>query len=135
MHCRHQKSLSFNISANFSKKCWRFLGYSKTMQTIFKNFIVISLFVCFKAQCQDLRKRKNLEIQILSEPVRGWEGDSMKSLGQVAYMSQVHVRSGSNEVRDGFELIPSETHRAKIHHLRVVYILKSYVFQHLCHSS
>uniref|UniRef100_A0A3Q2CPA2 Osteoclast-stimulating factor 1 n=1 Tax=Cyprinodon variegatus TaxID=28743 RepID=A0A3Q2CPA2_CYPVA len=70
------------------------------VETIFKNFIVISLFVCFKAQCQDLRKRKNLEIQILSEPVRGWEGDSMKSLGQVAYMSQVHVRSGSNEEKE-----------------------------------
>ncbi|TKS72210.1 Rho guanine nucleotide exchange factor 6 [Collichthys lucidus] len=38
--------------------------------------------------CQDLRKRKNLELQILSEPVRAWEGDSMKSLGHVAYMSQ-----------------------------------------------
>ncbi|XP_015237454.1 PREDICTED: rho guanine nucleotide exchange factor 6 isoform X5 [Cyprinodon variegatus] len=64
---------------------------------------IIKATAAFKnlvAQCQDLRKRKNLEIQILSEPVRGWEGDSMKSLGQVAYMSQVHVRSGSNEEKE-----------------------------------
>uniref|UniRef100_A0AAQ4PC18 Rac/Cdc42 guanine nucleotide exchange factor 6 n=1 Tax=Gasterosteus aculeatus aculeatus TaxID=481459 RepID=A0AAQ4PC18_GASAC len=51
-------------------------------------------------QCQELRKRKNLELQILSEPVRGWEGDSMKSLGHVAYMSQVHVKNGSNEEKE-----------------------------------
>lgn len=53
----------------------------------------------FQMQCQELRKRKDLEVQILSEPVRGWEGDSIKSLGQVAYMSQVHVQSSSSEVR------------------------------------
>ncbi|XP_028271394.1 rho guanine nucleotide exchange factor 6 isoform X2 [Parambassis ranga] len=51
-------------------------------------------------QCQDLRKRKNLELQILSEPVRGWDGDSMKSLGQVAYMSQVHVKNGCSEEKE-----------------------------------
>uniref|UniRef100_A0A8D3DUL7 Osteoclast-stimulating factor 1 n=1 Tax=Scophthalmus maximus TaxID=52904 RepID=A0A8D3DUL7_SCOMX len=51
-------------------------------------------------QCQDLRKRKNLELQILSEPVRGWEGDAMKSLGHVAYMSQVHLRNGSSEEKE-----------------------------------
>uniref|UniRef100_A0A671UXL2 Rac/Cdc42 guanine nucleotide exchange factor 6 n=1 Tax=Sparus aurata TaxID=8175 RepID=A0A671UXL2_SPAAU len=51
-------------------------------------------------QCQDLRKRKNLELQILSEPVRAWEGDSMKSLGHVAYMSQVHLKNGSSEEKE-----------------------------------
>ncbi|KAG7225751.1 hypothetical protein INR49_014402 [Caranx melampygus] len=51
-------------------------------------------------QCQELRKRKNLELQILSEPVRGWEGDSMKSLGHVAYMSQVHMKNGSSEEKE-----------------------------------
>uniref|UniRef100_A0A8C6KIV4 Rac/Cdc42 guanine nucleotide exchange factor 6 n=1 Tax=Nothobranchius furzeri TaxID=105023 RepID=A0A8C6KIV4_NOTFU len=64
---------------------------------------IIKATAAFKnllSQSQDLRKRKNLELQILSEPVRGWEGDSMKSLGQVVYTSQVHVRSGSNEERE-----------------------------------
>ncbi|XP_056295248.1 rho guanine nucleotide exchange factor 6 isoform X2 [Pseudoliparis swirei] len=51
-------------------------------------------------QCQELRKRKNLELQILSEPVRGWEGDSMKSLGHVAYMSQAHIKNGSSEEKE-----------------------------------
>ncbi|KAM9471009.1 rho guanine nucleotide exchange factor 6 isoform 2-T2 [Clarias gariepinus] len=57
----------------------------------FKNLVI---------QCQDLRKRKDLEVQILSEPVRGWEGDSIKSLGQVSYMSQVHVQSSSSEDKE-----------------------------------
>ncbi|KAJ8015709.1 hypothetical protein DPEC_G00028950 [Dallia pectoralis] len=51
-------------------------------------------------QCQDLRRRKVLEIQILSEPVRGWEGESIKSLGHVTYMSQVHMQTGSNEDKE-----------------------------------
>uniref|UniRef100_A0A8C5GIN5 Osteoclast-stimulating factor 1 n=1 Tax=Gouania willdenowi TaxID=441366 RepID=A0A8C5GIN5_GOUWI len=59
-----------------------------------------AVFRTLVAQCQELRKRKNLELQILSEPVRGWEGDSMKSLGHVTYMSQVHVRNGCSEDRD-----------------------------------
>lgn len=62
--------------------------------------VFVCVCVCVQTQCQDLRKRKNLELQILSEPVRAWEGDSMKSLGHVAYMSQVHLKNGSSEVRD-----------------------------------
>uniref|UniRef100_A0A8C7DI85 Rac/Cdc42 guanine nucleotide exchange factor 6 n=1 Tax=Oncorhynchus kisutch TaxID=8019 RepID=A0A8C7DI85_ONCKI len=64
---------------------------------------ILKATVAFKSlvtQCQDLRKRKNLELQILSEPVRGWEGDGMKSLGHVAYMSQVHMQNGTNEEKE-----------------------------------
>ncbi|XP_056098320.1 rho guanine nucleotide exchange factor 6 isoform X6 [Rhinichthys klamathensis goyatoka] len=73
---------------------------------------ILKATVAFKnlvTQCQDLRKRKNLELQILSEPVRGWEGDSMKSLGQVVYMSQVHMQSSSNEEKEEkyFMLFPN----------------------------
>uniref|UniRef100_A0A673L1N2 Rac/Cdc42 guanine nucleotide exchange factor (GEF) 6 n=1 Tax=Sinocyclocheilus rhinocerous TaxID=307959 RepID=A0A673L1N2_9TELE len=73
---------------------------------------ILKATVAFKnlvTQCQDLRKRKNLELQILSEPVRGWEGDSMKSLGQVVYMSQVHIQSSSNEEKEEryFMLFPN----------------------------
>ncbi|CAL1613735.1 unnamed protein product [Knipowitschia caucasica] len=51
-------------------------------------------------QCQNVRKRKNLELQILSEPVRSWEGDCIKSMGQVAYMSQVYIKNGSSEEKE-----------------------------------
>ncbi|XP_058506084.1 rho guanine nucleotide exchange factor 6 isoform X2 [Solea solea] len=59
-----------------------------------------AVFRSLVTQCQELRKRKNLELQILLEPVRGWEGDSMKSLGHVAYMSQVHLKNGSSEEKE-----------------------------------
>ncbi|XP_037833434.1 rho guanine nucleotide exchange factor 6 isoform X2 [Kryptolebias marmoratus] len=64
---------------------------------------IIKATAAFKnlvTQCQDLRKRKILELEILSEAVRGWEGDSMKSLGHVVYMSQAHVRSGCSEEKE-----------------------------------
>ncbi|XP_053735488.1 rho guanine nucleotide exchange factor 6 isoform X1 [Synchiropus splendidus] len=60
----------------------------------------MAAFRSLVTQCQELRKRKNLELQILSEPVRGWEGDGIKSLGHVAYMSQAHVRNGSSEEKE-----------------------------------
>uniref|UniRef100_A0A674N6A7 Rac/Cdc42 guanine nucleotide exchange factor 6 n=1 Tax=Takifugu rubripes TaxID=31033 RepID=A0A674N6A7_TAKRU len=57
-------------------------------------------FKSLVTQCQDLRKRKNLELQILSEPVRAWEGDAIKSLGNMVYMSQVHIKNGSTEEKE-----------------------------------
>ncbi|XP_006632946.1 rho guanine nucleotide exchange factor 6 isoform X2 [Lepisosteus oculatus] len=64
---------------------------------------ILKAMLAFKSlvtQCQDLRRRKNLELQILSEPVRGWEGDTMKALGPVTYTSQVMVQSGSSEDKE-----------------------------------
>ncbi|XP_035265318.1 rho guanine nucleotide exchange factor 6-like isoform X1 [Anguilla anguilla] len=52
------------------------------------------------SQCQDVRKRRNLELQIVSEPVRGWEGESIRSLGHVIYMSQVHMQSAASEDKE-----------------------------------
>ncbi|KAM4560475.1 rho guanine nucleotide exchange factor 7b isoform 1-T1 [Odontesthes bonariensis] len=45
------------------------------------------------AQCQEVRKRKDLELQILTEPIRNWEGDDIKALGPVLHMSQVTVHT------------------------------------------
>ncbi|TRY92204.1 hypothetical protein DNTS_001916 [Danionella cerebrum] len=50
--------------------------------TVFKNL---------SAQCQEVRKRKELELQILSETIRLWEGEDIKTLGSVLYMSQAMV--------------------------------------------
>ncbi|XP_075873336.1 rho guanine nucleotide exchange factor 7-like isoform X2 [Nelusetta ayraudi] len=45
------------------------------------------------AQCQDVRKKKDLELQILTEPIRNWEGDDIKTLGPVLHMSQAAVNT------------------------------------------
>lgn len=51
-----------------------------------------------QTQCQEVRKRKELELQILTEPVRGWEGEGIKTLGSVIYMSQVLMQNHGSEV-------------------------------------
>lgn len=51
-----------------------------------------------QSQCQELRKRKQLELQILSESIQRWEGEDIKTLGNVIYMSQVMVQCGGSEV-------------------------------------
>lgn len=52
-----------------------------------------------QAECQEVRKRKDLELQILTEPIRNWEGEDIKSLGAVLHMSQVTVHSQNCQVR------------------------------------
>ena len=52
-----------------------------------------------QAQCQEVRKRKELELQILTEAIRSWEGDDITTLGNVVYMSQVMVQCAGSEVR------------------------------------
>ncbi|TNN42675.1 Rho guanine nucleotide exchange factor 7 [Liparis tanakae] len=54
-------------------------------------------FKNLSAQCQEVRKRKELELQILAESIRLWEGDDIKTLGSVLYMSQVLVQSPGSE--------------------------------------
>ncbi|KAJ8378705.1 hypothetical protein AAFF_G00236830 [Aldrovandia affinis] len=54
-------------------------------------------FKNFSAQCQEVRKRKELELQILTESIRCWEGDDIKTLGSVLYMSQVLIHNHGNE--------------------------------------
>ncbi|XP_037133166.1 rho guanine nucleotide exchange factor 7-like isoform X2 [Syngnathus acus] len=50
-------------------------------------------FQSLAAQCQEVRKKKDLELQILTEPIRNWEGDDIKTLGPVLHMSQAAVCS------------------------------------------
>ncbi|XP_014110799.1 PREDICTED: rho guanine nucleotide exchange factor 6 isoform X3 [Pseudopodoces humilis] len=53
-----------------------------------------------ESQCQELRKRKQLELQILSESIQRWEGEDIKMMGNIIYMSQVMVQSGGNEEKE-----------------------------------
>ncbi|KAG9478398.1 hypothetical protein GDO78_013421 [Eleutherodactylus coqui] len=61
---------------------------------------VTASFKTLVAQCQDIRKRKQLELQILSEPIQCWEGEDIKTLGSAVYMSQVMVQCGASEFTD-----------------------------------
>ncbi|XP_047571507.1 rho guanine nucleotide exchange factor 6 isoform X5 [Lutra lutra] len=64
---------------------------------------ILKAIIAFKTlmgQCQDLRKRKQLELQILSEPIQAWEGENIKTLGNVLFMSQVMVQYGTCEEKE-----------------------------------
>ncbi|XP_061917036.1 rho guanine nucleotide exchange factor 7b isoform X1 [Entelurus aequoreus] len=50
-------------------------------------------FQSLAALCQEMRKKKDLELQILTEPIRNWEGDDIRTLGPVLHMSQAAVCS------------------------------------------
>uniref|UniRef100_A0A8C5FRK6 Rho guanine nucleotide exchange factor 7 n=1 Tax=Gadus morhua TaxID=8049 RepID=A0A8C5FRK6_GADMO len=58
----------------------------------------MATFKNLSAQCQEVRKRKELELQILTEAIRLWEGDDIRTLGSVLYMSQAMVHSPGAEV-------------------------------------
>ncbi|KAG8586567.1 hypothetical protein GDO81_005422 [Engystomops pustulosus] len=60
----------------------------------------MTAFKNLSAQCQEVRKRKELELQILNEAIRGWEGDDIKTLGSVIYMSQVMIQCAGNEEKN-----------------------------------
>lgn len=66
------------------------------------------LFCYSQSQCQELRKRKQLELQILSESIQRWEGEDIKMMGNVIYMSQVMVQSGGSEVSVVFLLLAKD---------------------------
>lgn len=53
---------------------------------------------CVQAQCQEVRKKKDLELQILTEPIRNWEGDDIRTLGPVLHMSQATVHTQNCQV-------------------------------------
>ncbi|XP_066212745.1 rho guanine nucleotide exchange factor 6 isoform X2 [Saccopteryx leptura] len=64
---------------------------------------ILKAIIAFKTlmgQCQDLRKRKQLELQILSEPIQAWEGEDIKTLGNVIFMSQVMIQYGTCEEKE-----------------------------------
>lgn len=44
-----------------------------------------------KATCAATRRQKELELQVLTGPVRGWEGQSLAALGDIIYMGSVAV--------------------------------------------
>ncbi|CAB1346447.1 unnamed protein product [Coregonus sp. 'balchen'] len=58
----------------------------------------MTTFKSLSVQCQEVRKRKELELQIVTESIRLWEGDDIRTLGSVLYMSQALVNSPGAEL-------------------------------------
>ncbi|XP_051825285.1 rho guanine nucleotide exchange factor 6 isoform X4 [Antechinus flavipes] len=99
------------LTTNLSKPFMRLEKYVSLLQELERHMEeshldhqdvlkAIGSFKALAAQCQDLRKKKQLELQILSETIQGWEGDDIKTLGNVIFMSQVMVQCGNNEEKE-----------------------------------
>ncbi|XP_036595870.1 rho guanine nucleotide exchange factor 6 isoform X2 [Trichosurus vulpecula] len=108
------------LTTNLSKPFMRLEKYVSLLQELERHMEeahldhqdvlkAVGSFKALAAQCQDLRKKKQLELQILSETIQGWEGDDIKTLGNVIFMSQVMVQCGTNEEKEEryFLLFPS----------------------------
>ncbi|XP_018577740.1 uncharacterized protein LOC108916034 [Anoplophora glabripennis] len=51
----------------------------------------VSVYKDIATTCSAIRRQKELELQVLTGPVRGWEGPSLTSLGEIIYMGSVAV--------------------------------------------
>ncbi|XP_076435653.1 rho guanine nucleotide exchange factor 7-like [Babylonia areolata] len=47
--------------------------------------------------CMEIRKRKEMEYEILTSNIRGWEGEEIQQLGEVTHLSQVKVHTQTGE--------------------------------------
>ncbi|XP_041936926.1 rho guanine nucleotide exchange factor 7b isoform X1 [Alosa sapidissima] len=66
----------------------------------------MTAFKSLSTQCQEVRKRKELELQILTETIRCWEGEDIRTLGSVLYMSHVSILSpGSEEKQERYLML------------------------------
>ncbi|XP_018329262.1 rho guanine nucleotide exchange factor 7 isoform X7 [Agrilus planipennis] len=51
----------------------------------------VSVYKEIATSCAAIRRQKELELQVLTGPVRGWEGQSLSTLGEIIYMGSVAV--------------------------------------------
>uniref|UniRef100_A0A673ARX3 Osteoclast-stimulating factor 1 n=1 Tax=Sphaeramia orbicularis TaxID=375764 RepID=A0A673ARX3_9TELE len=58
----------------------------------------MTAFKNLATRCLEVRKKKDLELQILTEPIRNWEGDDIRTLGPVLHMSQATVHTQNCQV-------------------------------------
>lgn len=56
-------------------------------------------------KCADIRRRKELELTLLQQPIRNWNGETIDNLGTMRLMVQLNVRAGrDNNKVSGFGL-------------------------------
>lgn len=58
----------------------------------------------FQSMCSATRRQKELELQVLTGPVRNWQGQDLSTLGDIVHMGSVAV--GSDHRDRYFVLFP-----------------------------
>lgn len=53
--------------------------------------MVYYIFFLFQSACSATRRQKELELQVLTGPVRNWQGQELSTLGDIIHMGSVAV--------------------------------------------
>ncbi|XP_030759616.1 uncharacterized protein LOC115885013 isoform X1 [Sitophilus oryzae] len=86
----------------------------------------VSIYKDIATTCTATRRQKELELQVLTGPVRGWEGPSLTSLGEIIYMGSVAV--GSNHHDRIFVLFPTTLVILSVSHRLSAFIYEGKLF-------
>jgi Rho guanine nucleotide exchange factor 7 len=90
------------LTTGLSKPFRRLDKYSAILQELERHMEIchpdrgdtqrsIAVYKDLAASCSATRRQKELELQILTGPVRGWQGQELSSLGEIIHMGSVAV--------------------------------------------
>ncbi|XP_023023049.1 rho guanine nucleotide exchange factor 7 isoform X2 [Leptinotarsa decemlineata] len=86
----------------------------------------VSIYKDIASSCSATRRQKELELQVLTGPVRGWEGPSLTTLGDIIYMGSVAV--GPQHHDRYFVLFPSTLVILSVSHRLSAFIYEGKLF-------
>ncbi|KAG5898986.1 hypothetical protein JTB14_004705 [Gonioctena quinquepunctata] len=86
----------------------------------------VSIYKDIAAACSATRRQKELELQVLTGPVRGWEGPSLTTLGDIIYMGS--VATGPRHEDRYFVLFPSTLVILSVSHRLSAFIYEGKLF-------
>ncbi|CAG9769067.1 unnamed protein product [Ceutorhynchus assimilis] len=86
----------------------------------------VSIYKDIATTCLATRRQKELELQVLTGPVRGWEGPNLTTLGEIIYMGSVAV--GTQHHDRYFVLFPATLVILSVSHRLSAFIYEGKLF-------
>ncbi|XP_066255074.1 rho guanine nucleotide exchange factor 7 isoform X2 [Euwallacea similis] len=86
----------------------------------------VSIYKDIATTCLATRRQKELELQVLTGPIRGWEGPNLTKLGEIIYMGSVAV--GQHHHDRYFVLFPTTLVILSVSHRTSAFIYEGKLF-------
>lgn len=111
---------SMTLTTNLSKPFTRLDKYPSLLKELERHIEeshvdrgdtqrAIAVFRDISNHCMEIRKLKEMEYEIVTSTIKGWEGEEISTLGEVQHLSQVKVEMLSGEKYDQiFVLFPND---------------------------
>ena len=80
--------------SNFHTLCAKKLSLNS------RNFFVVGFYKTVAAECAKQRRQKEMELEIMTGTIRGWEGEDLHSLGDIIHIGSVTV--GPTDQKDRY---------------------------------